>query len=86
MKLLLGRSIGQVLQAFTELQAAAFQGILIRNISLLGRDISLLPCCGQIKLFVVSALLTALNLFQLQQPAKGSREQGRKESNANADV
>lgn len=40
----------------------------------------------QIKLFVISALLTVLNLFQLEQPAKGTHERGRKEANGNAGV
>lgn len=43
-------------------------------------------CSLQIKLFLVPTLLTVLNLFQVQQPAKGTCEGGRKEPNTNTDA
>lgn len=44
------------------------------------------PCSMQIKLFLISTLLTVLNLFQLQQLAKGTCEGGRKEPNGDVDA
>lgn len=44
------------------------------------------PCSTQIKLFLISTLLTVLNLFQLEQLAKGTCEGERKEPNGNADA
>lgn len=43
-------------------------------------------CSVLIKLFLISTLLTDLNLFQLQQLAKGTSEGGRKEPNGCADA
>jgi len=40
----------------------------------------------QIKLFLISTLFTVLNLFPLQQLAKGTYEGGRKEPKGDADV